>query len=199
MLEDPVHATDVLQWFWVSLRRSPPTNRTNVRCGGRSAHDDAPTETCFGWQPSGLLRTTAGAHDLAGRTIGCRAKEKRARSAGHTASMPAPLIEFPADDPDRARRFWHGVLGVTLAPRPAAAGSGWQTDTDDLRLGVHERGRGPGDTASLPYFTVADLAATLERVGELGGSIVHPGDRWAVCRDSEGSPFALAAAPPTGE
>jgi hypothetical protein len=25
--------------------------------------------------------------------------------------MPAPLIEFPADDPERARRFWHGVLG----------------------------------------------------------------------------------------
>ena len=78
--------------------------------------------------------------------------------------MPAPLIEFPADDPDRARRFWRGVLGVTLAPRPAAAGSGWQTDADGLRLGVHERGPGPGDTASLPYFTVADLATTLERV-----------------------------------
>jgi hypothetical protein len=26
-------------------------------------------------------------------------------SAGHTPSMPAPLIEFPADDPERARRF----------------------------------------------------------------------------------------------
>ena len=94
--------------------------------------------------------------------------------------MPAPLIEFPADDPDRARRFWHGVLGVSLAPRPAAAGSGWQTDTDGLRLGVHERGPGPGDSASLPYFTVADLATTLERVRELGGSIIHPGDRFRV-------------------
>jgi predicted enzyme related to lactoylglutathione lyase len=113
--------------------------------------------------------------------------------------MSAPLIEFPADDPDRARRFWHGVLGVTLAPRPAAAGSGWQVDTGGLRLGVHERGPGPGDTASLPYFTVADLATTLERVRELGGAIIHPGDRWAVCRDSEGSPFALAAAPARSE
>jgi predicted enzyme related to lactoylglutathione lyase len=103
-------------------------------------------------------------------------------STGHTQPMPAPLIEFPADDPDRARRFWRGVLGVTLAPRPAAGGSGWQTDTDGLRLGVHERGPGPGDTTSLPYFTVADLATTLERVRELGGSIIHPGDRWAVCR-----------------
>jgi predicted enzyme related to lactoylglutathione lyase len=109
--------------------------------------------------------------------------------------MAAPLIEFPADDADRARRFWSGLLGVDLAPRPATAGSGWETDTDGLRLGVHERGRGPGDTGSLPYFTVADLAAAMERVGELGGSIIHPGERWAICRDSEGSPFALAAAP----
>jgi predicted enzyme related to lactoylglutathione lyase len=108
-------------------------------------------------------------------------------------SMPAPLIEFPADDPDRARRFWQGVLGVALAPRAAAAGSGWEADTDNLRLGVHDRGPGPGDTASLPYFTVADLPTALERVRELGGSVIHPGDRWAVCRDSEGSPFALAA------
>jgi predicted enzyme related to lactoylglutathione lyase len=110
--------------------------------------------------------------------------------------MPAPLIEFPADDTDRARQFWHGVLGVELTPRSAAAGSGWQIDTDGLRLGIHSRGRGPGDTASLPYFTVANVATTLDRVRELGGSVIHPGDRWAVCRDSEGSPFALAAALP---
>jgi predicted enzyme related to lactoylglutathione lyase len=108
--------------------------------------------------------------------------------------VPAPLIEFPADDPDRARHFWHGVLDVSLEPRPAAAGSGWQTETDDLRLGVHQRGTGPGDSFSLPYFTVADLPTTLDRVREFGGSIIHPGERWAVCRDSEGSPFALAAA-----
>ena len=113
--------------------------------------------------------------------------------------MPAPLIEFPADDPARARRFWHGILGVELASRPAAAGSGWEADTDGLRLGVHARGAGPGDTASLPYFTVADLPATLQRVRELGGSVIHPGERWAVCRDSEGSPFALAAAPASEE
>ena len=69
---------------------------------------------------------------------------------------------------NRALRFWHGVLGVALS--------------------------GPGDTASLPYFTVADLPGTLERVRELGGSIIHPSDQWAVCRDAEGSPFALAAA-----
>jgi predicted enzyme related to lactoylglutathione lyase len=108
--------------------------------------------------------------------------------------MPAPLIEFPADDPDRALRFWHGLLGVEPAPRKAGAGQGWEADEGGLRLGVHERGSGPGDTGALPYFTVDDLAAALVRVEELGGSIVHPGERWAVCRDSEGSAFALARA-----
>ena len=107
--------------------------------------------------------------------------------------MPAPLIEFPADDPERALRFWSGVLGAELEPRPADAGEGWEANGTDLRLGVHQRGPGPGDTASLPYFTVPDLPAALQRVEELGGSVIHPGERWAVCRDSEGSPFALAA------
>ena len=109
--------------------------------------------------------------------------------------MPEPLIEFPADDPDRALAFWHGVLGVELKPRSAEQGAGWQADGDDLRLGVHERGRGPGDTASLPYFTVAEMQPVLDRVVELGGSLVHPGERWSICRDSEGSPFALPACP----
>jgi predicted enzyme related to lactoylglutathione lyase len=107
--------------------------------------------------------------------------------------VPTPLIEFPADDVDRARRFWSELLGVDLEPRQAEAGAGWESEADGLRLGVHERGKGPGDTGSLPYFTVADMAIATERVREHGGSIVHPGDRWTICRDSEGNPFALAA------
>jgi hypothetical protein len=59
--------------------------------------------------------------------------------------------------------------------------------------------RGPATPTPLPYFTVADLATTLASVRELGGSVIHPGDRWAVCRDYEGSPFALAAALAPGE
>jgi predicted enzyme related to lactoylglutathione lyase len=106
--------------------------------------------------------------------------------------MPAPRIEFPADDPERALRFWQGILGAELRPRAPAAGSGWEATRDGLRLGVHARGPGPGDTASLPYFGVEDMEATLARVVEFGGAVIHPGERWSICRDSEGSPFALA-------
>jgi predicted enzyme related to lactoylglutathione lyase len=104
------------------------------------------------------------------------------------------LIEFPADDIRRARRFWEGLLGVKLEDRTAGEGSGAQTHTGSAELGVHPRGSGPGDRVSLPYFTVADLAAGLNGVVELGGEVIHPGERWAICRDSEGSPFGLAQA-----
>jgi predicted enzyme related to lactoylglutathione lyase len=102
------------------------------------------------------------------------------------------LIEFPADDPERARRFWVEFLGVELEARVAGEGEGWQTHSAAPAVGVHARGRGPGDSFSLPYFAVRDVAEALERVEALGGSVVHPGDAWAICKDSEGSPFGLA-------
>lgn len=111
------------------------------------------------------------------------------------AARPA-LIEFPADDVERARAFWGGLLEAELEPRGATEGAGWQTHGEAPAVGVHERGRGPGDSFSLPYFEVDDVAGALERVAELGGSVVHPGERWAICRDSEGSPFALAGPEP---
>ena len=107
--------------------------------------------------------------------------------------VASPLVEFPADDPDRTLRFWSGVLGLELSARPPDAGAGWEAESEGLRLGVHERGKGPGDTASLAYFSVADMDAALAKVTELGGTVIHPGERWSICRDSEGSPFALAA------
>jgi predicted enzyme related to lactoylglutathione lyase len=102
------------------------------------------------------------------------------------------LTEFPADDPERARRFWVGFLGVEMQAREAGEGEGWQTHSGAPAIGVHPRGRGPGDSFSLPYFAVDDVVEALERVEALGGSVVHPGEAWAICKDSEGSPFGLA-------
>ena len=105
---------------------------------------------------------------------------------------PLLLIEFPADDPERARRFWVGLLGAPLEVRQNGEGEGWQTHSGAPDVGVHARGRGPGDSFSLPYFAVSDVADALERVKALGGSVVHPGEAWAICKDTEGSPFGLA-------
>ena len=111
--------------------------------------------------------------------------------------MPLALIEFPADDPDRSRRFWTGLLNIELAPRAAGQGEGWQS-AGSPAIGIHARGAGPGDTRALPYFEVDDLDAALARVVELGGAVIHPGETWGICKDSEGSPFALARAGAAG-
>jgi predicted enzyme related to lactoylglutathione lyase len=107
--------------------------------------------------------------------------------------MPArpSLLEFPADDLARARSFWEGLLEQPLEPREPEEGTGRQTRGDGTPVGLHQRGPGPGDRFSLPYFEVADVTGALERVRALGGEIVHPGEEWAVCRDSEGTPFGL--------
>jgi predicted enzyme related to lactoylglutathione lyase len=104
-------------------------------------------------------------------------------------ASPLALTEFPADDPERALRFWTELLGLDLEPR--TVGEGWQTAAPGPAIGLHPRGRGPGDSFSLPYFEVDDLPGALARVQELGGSVVHPGEIWSICKDSEGSPFGL--------
>lgn len=81
---------------------------------------------------------------------------------------------------------------MDLDAREPGEGSGWQTGSIAPAVGIHERGRGPGDTFSLPYFAVVDVAAALKQVEALGGAVIHPGEQWAVCKDSEGNPFGLA-------
>lgn len=55
------------------------------------------------------------------------------------------LIEFPADDLPRARRFWEALLAVPLDERAETEGSGLQTHGGAPAFGLHERGHGPGD------------------------------------------------------
>lgn len=110
-------------------------------------------------------------------------------------TLPLRLVEFPADDPVRARGFWTGLLNVELESRADGEGEGWQTHGGGSALGLHPRGTGPGDRVSLPYFSVPNMDVALERVRELGGEVIHPGERWSICRDTEGSPFGLALGP----
>ena len=108
---------------------------------------------------------------------------------------PLRLIEFPADNPERALRFWRELLVMQLEPRSAEQGEGWQSAPESgPAVGIHPRGRGPGDNFSLPYFEVGDLERALDSVSALGGTVIHPGESWAVCKDCEGTPFGLVAA-----
>jgi predicted enzyme related to lactoylglutathione lyase len=113
-------------------------------------------------------------------------------AGGGDQPLRLELVEFPADEPERARRFWSGLLGTPLEDRGDGEGEGWEARSGAAQVGVHARGPGPGDTFSLPYFAVTDMAAAVARVEELGGAVVHPGEPWSICKDSEGNPFGLA-------
>lgn len=86
-------------------------------------------------------------------------------------------------------------MNVELEGRVKEEGEGWQTHGRGSALGLHARGTGPGDRVSLPYFSVPEMDVALKRVRELGGEVIHPGERWSICRDTEGSPFGLTSEP----
>jgi predicted enzyme related to lactoylglutathione lyase len=114
-------------------------------------------------------------------------------------------MEFPAEDVDRAQRFWSGVLGWQF-------GSG-RTEGFDYRMARVGPDAAvavtPADEPGHPnvYIETNDLDIALARVQELGGEAgeirqvpdritaeipsasIH--GRFAACKDSEGNVFHL--------
>jgi len=71
---------------------------------------------------------------------------------------PPFLIELPADDAERARRFWQGLLGSSLEPREPDEGRGWQGDYEGVVVGVARAWFRPGRPFLAPLLPVSDLA-----------------------------------------
>jgi hypothetical protein len=61
------------------------------------------------------------------------------------ARYPVALVEFPADDPEQALRFWVGVLGVDLQEREASEGA--KPNSECIAAA-----RGPGTVSRCPTF-----------------------------------------------
>ena len=118
--------------------------------------------------------------------------------------MSGDLIHFEirAGDAGRAQAFWSEILGWKFN---AQAGEAPYTMT---------RAGGDGPTGGLyrseseergliPYFSVDDLDASMERVRELGGQVGDSGHvpevgRYAHCVDTEGNRFRLFWIDPEG-
>jgi predicted enzyme related to lactoylglutathione lyase len=111
-------------------------------------------------------------------------------------------FEIRAGDAARAQGFWAALLGWTFTAAPGAlpytmTRAGGEGPTGGLyRSDSDERGL-------VPYFSVDDLDAALERVRELGGEVRDSGPvpevgRYAHCVDTEGNPFSLFWTDPEG-
>ncbi len=107
-------------------------------------------------------------------------------------------IEFPADNTARARRFYSEIFGWEFREMEGMDGYFmFSTGSVEQSGGaIGQRGETTGSALRL-YIECDSIEAILERVDELGGSVVEPrteipGQGWyAVITDSEGSEIAL--------
>ena len=187
-------------------RAAPPTplsTRLRTEAGDRRLNRPAPPPSLWLRHSRAAAEITAGRDERGAGAARCGTRAPsavRAASLGRHGGVGLRALAACSCFLDRVSRrrprARSAVLVGRIGPRaggaPRRRGEGWQTHTGAPAVGVHVRGRGPGDSFSLPYFAVDDLVTALERVSANGGAVVHPGEVWAICRDSEGSPFALA-------
>jgi|tagenome__1003787_1003787.scaffolds.fasta_scaffold20586722_1 predicted enzyme related to lactoylglutathione lyase len=103
-------------------------------------------------------------------------------------------VEFPADDLDRAQRFWEGVGGWSIRDS-GMPGIDYRMYQEDDQGGALT-GRGDMTQQVNIYFGSDDIDADLAKVGELGGEAGQkqpiPSIGWfAACKDTEGNAFSL--------
>lgn len=107
-------------------------------------------------------------------------------------------FEIPADDPERARKFYSGLFGWKISLFPSMTDF-WSIDT----------GAGPGtpDGALMVrkhpshpirnYVSVASVTKSLAKVKKLGGKVCVPKTAvkgmgyFAICKDTENNTFGF--------
>jgi len=116
-------------------------------------------------------------------------------------------FEIPADNVDRAKHFYRGLLGWKIEPTkmPMDPGKFAAMQYQDVSTGGAEEGtlnmggmyKRQMTEGIVTYVMVADLDKTLAKVEKLGGKIAVPkmeikGVGWtAIIQDSEGNTIGL--------
>ena len=114
--------------------------------------------------------------------------------------MPHPVIhaEIRSEDPDRTRRFFGDLFGWKVASEGALPGFTF-IDTgveDGIYVAISPR---QTDQDEVLFFVgVEDVAATLRKAVELGGTIIQPeqkvpGTSFGVFADAQGHKVGVAA------
>jgi predicted enzyme related to lactoylglutathione lyase len=103
-------------------------------------------------------------------------------------------IEFPATDPDRAQRFWGGLLGWEFGGSVMEGFDYRMARTGENSGAAIMQSDDPGQPKY--YYDVQDIDASIAKVRDLGGEAADkqpvPTHGWfAVCKDSEGNAFHL--------
>lgn len=106
-------------------------------------------------------------------------------------------VEIPADDPERAKRFYGELFGWQFQEPPGMEGYHmFQAGPGEVGGAIGKRGEMASESM-VQYVTVDSLDETLAKASDLGGEVITPrtevpGMGWyGVVRDSEGGEIGL--------
>ncbi|TMG24308.1 MAG: VOC family protein [Chloroflexi bacterium] len=105
-------------------------------------------------------------------------------------------IEFPADDLDRAKRFYEAVAGWQFSEMEGFPGYWLFRTAEGSGGGLGRRGESVGNVIR-DYITVTKLEDAVRAAEQNGGKVVTPPSeipgmgRWAAVLDSEGNEIGL--------
>ncbi|MHC4472548.1 MAG: VOC family protein [Planctomycetota bacterium] len=112
-------------------------------------------------------------------------------------------IEIPVGDPEAAKRFYGEVFGWQFQDIPEMEYTLYTTREGEMGGGIMKRHEGVPQQM-VNYLCVDDIGATLERIQNHGGKVVHPempvgNVGWAAwASDPDGNLFALWKGNPEG-
>jgi predicted enzyme related to lactoylglutathione lyase len=118
-------------------------------------------------------------------------------------TVPANIVwfEIPADDPQRARKFYADLFGWKSDLMPGAeAMQYYHLDTggpDASPDGGLMKRQNPGHRGITNYIAVASVNESVAKVQKLGGTVCMPKTAvpgmgfFAICLDPEGNTFAV--------
>ena len=129
------------------------------------------------------------------------AQKKTKPKAGKAANPSASIVwfEIPADNVERAKKFYGGLFGWKMEKFPGPM-EYWHIDTgggNDTPDGGLLKRQNPGHQGITNYVGVASVDQFMGKVQKLGGKVCMPKTAvpqmgyFAVCQDTENNTFAL--------
>lgn len=126
-------------------------------------------------------------------------KKKTQKPKTRKTSASIVWFEVPADDLDRAQKFYKSMFGWKFAKLPAAIHDYWHIDTEGPDASP-DGGMMPRMHPQQPitnYVSVPSVNKASVKVEKLGGTVCKPKTAvpgmgyFAICLDTEGNTFAL--------
>jgi predicted enzyme related to lactoylglutathione lyase len=135
-----------------------------------------------------------------------KTKSKSTQAGKNNPAASIVWFEIPADDPQRAKKFYNSLFGWKINPFPEVKDY-WHIDTGGSDESL-DGGMLPRKHSKQPittYINVPSVTRSAAKVEKLGGKIMKPRTAvpqmgyFVICKDTENNEFAIWEANPNAK